>query len=114
MKTTLRYISLGLGALLTLGSCSDEFLQEKKNYDNVNSDIYNYYSGCNGRLNDIYSWCLPTVSDMSWKYPSAGGNDIAGKSTEEYAGFSDFVNPQIELSSISSTNPVPDFCIWTH
>ncbi len=113
MKTTLRYISLGLGALLTLGSCSDEFLQEKKNYDNVNSDIYNYYSGCNGRLNDIYSWCLPTTNDMTWKYPSMGNNDLAGGSTEEYSGFSSFVNPEIELSSTGSTNAVPDFIMGT-
>lgn len=113
MKKTIKYISCGLISLLALSSCSDSFLQDKKNSDNVSTDIYNYYSGANGRLNDIYSWCLPTVSDMSWKYPSAGGNDIAGKSTEEYAGFSDFVNPQIELSSISSTNPVPDFFMGT-
>ncbi len=113
MKTTLRYISLGLGALLTLASCSDEFLQEKKNYDNVNSDIYNYYSGCNGRLNDIYSWCLPTTNDMTWKYPSMGNNDLAGGSTEEYSGFSNFVNPDIELSSTGSTNAVPDFIMGT-
>lgn len=113
MKKTIKYISCGLISLLALSSCSDSFLQDKKNSDNVSTDIYNYYSGANGRLNDIYSWCLPTVSNMSWKYPSAGGNDIAGKSTEEYAGFSDFVNPQIELSSISSTNPVPDFFMGT-
>lgn len=113
MKATIKYISLALGGILALGSCSDNFLQDKKNYDNVNSDIYNYYSGCNGRLNDIYSWCLPTTNDLSWKYPSMGNKDLAGSSTEEYSGFSNFVNPDIELSTTGSTNAVPDFIMGT-
>ena len=108
-----KYLCYGLLTATALSACSDSFLDDKKNYDNVNSDIYNYYSGCNGRLNDIYSWCLPTVSDMTWKYPSCGNNDLAGKSTEEYSGFSDFVNPEIELSSTSSTNQVPDYFMAT-
>ena len=109
MKTTIKLFSLGLVSALALGSCSDSFLEDKKNYDNVNTDIYNYYSGCNGRVNDVYSWCLPTVNDLTWKYPSMGNADEAGKSTEEYSGLSSFVNPQIELSSTSTTNSVPDY-----
>ena len=109
MKTTIKLFSLGLVSALALSSCSDSFLEEKKNYDNVNKDIYNYYDGCNGRLNDIYSWCLPTTNDLTWKYPSMGNADEAGKSTEEYSGLSSFVDPQIELSSTSTTNSVPDY-----
>ena len=109
MKTTIKLFSLGLVSALALSSCSDSFLEDKKNYDNVNKDIYNYYEGCNGRLNDIYSWCLPTTNDLTWKYPSMGNADEAGKSTEEYSGLSSFVDPQIELSSTSTTNAVPDF-----
>lgn len=109
MKTKIKFIGFGLLAVSCLASCSDEFLWEKKNYDNVSADAYNYISGCNGRVNDVYSWCLPAASDLSWKYPSMGNADIAGKSTEEYSGFSDFVNPEIELSSNSTNNSVPDF-----
>lgn len=109
MKTTIKLFSLGLLSAMALGSCSDKFLEDKKNYDNVNKNIYNYTEGCDGRLNDIYSWCLPDISDMTWKYPSVGNADEAGKSTEEYAGFSSFVDPQIELSSMSTTNSVPDY-----
>lgn len=109
MKTTIKLFSLGLVSAMALGSCSDTFLEDKKNYDNVNKDIYNYEEGCNGRLNDVYSWCLPDISDMTWKYPSIGNADAAGKSTEEYAGFSSFVDPQVELSSTSTTNSVPDY-----
>ena len=91
MKTTIKLFSLGLVSALAFSSCSDSFLEEKKNYDNVNKDVYNYYEGCNGRLNDIYSWCLPTTNDLTWKYPSMGNADEAGKSTEEYSGLSSFV-----------------------
>lgn len=109
MKTKIKFIGFGLLAFSCLVSCSDDFLWEKKNYDNVSAGAYNYISGCNGRVNDVYSWCLPAASDLSWKYPSMGNADIAGKSTEEYSGFSDFVNPEIELSSNSTSNAVPDF-----
>ena len=62
MKRTIQYISCAVIAAGFLASCSDSFLEEKRNYDNVNADIYNYYSGANGRLNDIYSWSLPTAN----------------------------------------------------
>ena len=59
MKTTIKLLGFGLLTALSLASCSDQFLEDKKNYDNANTDIYNYYTGANGRLNDIYAWCLP-------------------------------------------------------
>ena len=105
--------SVCCGMIAAFTSCSDQFLEDKKNYDNATTDIYNYVSGCNGRVNDIYSWCLPQAADLSaglnYLSVSCGSNDMAGKSTEEYHGFSDFVNPEIELTSMSTTNAVPDF-----
>ncbi|MEE1092033.1 MAG: RagB/SusD family nutrient uptake outer membrane protein [Prevotella sp.] len=109
MKKTIKFLGFGLLATLSLASCSDDFLEEKRNYDNANKDIYNYYSGANGRLNDLYAWSLPTAGDISWKNPSMGNADMTAKATEEYSGFSDLVNPEIELTSMSSTNQVPDF-----
>ena len=113
MKKVIKYMSFGLTAVLTLSACSDQFLEDKKNYDNATTDIYNYVSGCNGRVNDIYAWCLPAVGDLStgqnYLSVATGSADIAGKSTEEYSGFSDFVNPEIELTSMGTTNAVPDF-----
>ena len=50
----IRYAVLGLAGMMALASCSDKFIDEKKNFDNVNTDIYNYESGINGRLNDLY------------------------------------------------------------
>lgn len=112
MKKSIFYIGAGLVSALAFASCSDTFLEEKKNYDNVNTDIYNYTEGVNGRLNDLYSWCLPDANsgdNLRWKSPSAGTNDMMGKSTEEYSGFSVFVDPDNPLTSMSSTNAVPDF-----
>lgn len=107
----LNLLSVGVLSAFALSSCSDSFLEDKKNYDNVNADIYNYVSGCNGRVNDVYSWCLPQTTDMTWKFSSIGNADAAGKSTEEYSGFSVFVDPQNELTSMSSTNGVPDYFV---
>lgn len=114
MKTNIKLLGLGLIGAMAFASCSEDFLDDKKNYDNVNVDIYNYYSGANGRVNDIYSWSLPAVGSISWKTPSMGANDMAASSTEEYAGLSVFVDPQNELSSGSTNNPVPDFFMGTH
>ena len=110
----IKYFSFGLASMLALSACSDQFLQDKKNYDQVGAEVYNDYDGANGRLNDLYGWCLPTTADMSWKYPSCGLMDAAGQSTEEYAGFSIFTNPENELSSDNSTSTsVPDYFMGT-
>lgn len=114
MKANIKLIGLGLIGAMAFASCSEDFLDEKKNYDNVNVDIYNYYSGADGRVNDIYSWCLPSVGDLGWKSPSMGANDMGATSTEEYAGLSAFVDPQNELTSGSTGNSVPDFFMGIH
>ena len=105
---SIKYFSFGLASVLAFSACSDQFLQDKKNYGQVGEEILDYYEGAQGRLNDIYSLCLPNVSGISWRYPSMGTNDDAAKSTEEYIGFSAFVNPENELSSMSGGVSVPD------
>ena len=114
MKKSIIYIGSALAGIMALSSCSEDFMKEKRNYDNVNAGIYDYIEGCEGRLNDIYAWSLPVVGDVTGtinrNFPVSMGNaDICAKSTEEYTGFSSFVDPQIELSSTSSENQVPDF-----
>jgi len=110
----IKYFSFGLASMLAFSACSDQFLKDKKNYDQVGAEVYNDYDGANSRLNDLYAWCLPTTADMSWKYPSCGLMDAAGQSTEEYAGFSIFTNPENELSSDNSTSTsVPDYFMGT-
>lgn len=109
MKQAIKYLGFGLMAITAFSACSDSFLEDKKNYDNVNKNLYQFVEGANARLNDLYSWSLPDVTNLNWKYPSCGLADDAAKSTEEYSGFGAFVNPENELSSMSSGTSVPDF-----
>lgn len=101
--------SAALIAALSFSSCSDQFLEDKQNFDNVTSEVYNNYAGASGRVLDLYWWILPDPnSDANWKYPCTGKADGISKSTEEYSGFGLFVNPQTELSVLGS-NKVPDY-----
>ena len=87
-------------------SCSDEFLEEKKNYGNFNqTTAYSDYNGAQERLNNLYYWMLPisdggdgngTNKPNDWT--SVGNPDKWSKSTEEYGGFSIFVNPEEEVT----------------
>lgn len=103
-----KVFGFALVSMVAFSACSDSFLDDKKNYDNVNPDVYNYYEGANARVNDVYSWCLPnTGGAIGWQYPSTGSNDAEGMSTEEYSGFGSFVDPQAEMS-VSKGN-MPDY-----
>ena len=54
--------SVALMATSFLESCSDEFLQDKKNHDYASpQDAYNNYSGALARVNDIYKFIMPDV-----------------------------------------------------
>lgn len=109
MNNNIRIFGLAVLAAAGLSACSDQFLEDKKNYDNVNTGIYDYYEGANARVSDVYSWCLPTtVSGDTWNYPSNGSADNQAKSTEEYSGFSAWVNPDDELH-VMNGSIVPDY-----
>ena len=110
MKAKIFYMSgIAIAAACAFSACSDDFLEEKQNYDNVTPEIYDTSEGCNLRVNDVYSWSLPDVNgDPSWKYVSTGNNDDQATCTEEYSGFGSFVDPENELNVISGTS-VPDY-----
>ncbi len=110
MKNRIKYFVFLLFGASALASCSDAFLEEKQNYDATGQDVYNYYVGAKGRINDLYGWCLPNVNNLNWQYPSVGRNDAAGGSTEEYTGFSVFVDgDNAPMQSATTTNQVEDF-----
>ncbi len=111
-----KYITLAVLASMAMASCSDDFLEDKKNYDSVNEEAYNHYNGASGRLDQIYAVCLPDVNSSPYAYRnvSTGSADDYSKATEEYSGFSLFVDPQAPLSSQSGNNPVPDFFYGTN
>lgn len=93
-------------AVLCLTSCSDDFLEDKRNYGNFDSNnTYGYYSSALERVNTMYFALLPqsnggdgqgigNVNDVT----SVGCPDKWSRSTEEYGGFSILVNPELELS----------------
>ena len=61
-------VLFAVAGVAVVSSCSDEFIQDKKNYSNTSSEIYNYYTGANGRLNECYRITLPNIQ--------AGGGQI--------------------------------------
>lgn len=110
-RKNIAVLGIALMTTFAFSSCSDSFLQELKNYDMTNSEAYNYYSGAKGRLDDIIYWSLPSANDTpNWKYGSSGLSDDHSKATEEYAGFSPFVDPEKPMKSLSGgLQEVPDY-----
>lgn len=89
-------------SLLWVG-CSDAFLEEKTNYNNLTPEIYNDYTGALRRVDDIYLRLLPNANDgLSYRSPSGGKSDIQSQSTEEFSGLSNFVNPDVAITSSSN------------
>lgn len=91
-------------AALGLTSCSDEFLQEKKDHNLVSTIIYDDYEGAEARVNDIYAWSLHNSSyslDYKRKSLNYGKEDAMTRSTEEYAKFSDWVNPLYNMNIVN-------------
>ncbi len=87
-------------------SCSDDFLREKKNYGNFDqTTAYSDYNGALERINNLYYWMLP-VSDSGDgngtnkpnDWTPVGNPDKWSKSTDEYGGFSIFVDPEEEIT----------------
>ncbi len=69
---------LALVLLAFISGCSDEFLEEKKDYSGFNEEIYNNVLTAQAKVDYLYYLCLPTAT---W-----GAPDTYSKSTEEFAG----------------------------
>ena len=82
-------------------SCSEAFLEEKKDQNLVSSIVYDDYTGAKGRVNDIYAWSLNGAYSLDDKRGGLnyGGSDDLSKSTEEYAGLSKWVNPTVNMQT---------------
>lgn len=101
----LGYVAM-LTAMAGLTACSDSFLEKKRNYGNFNAvDTYGSSTAATERLNNLYYWLMPistggsgngTNSPNDWT--SIGNADNWAKSTEEYGGFTLWINPQEELT----------------
>lgn len=108
MKRITKYSSIALlaaSACLFTG-CSDQFLKDKQNYGNFTDVMYNSYEGAKARVNVLYNYLLPnSTASIGFDTPSAGSADEFAKCTEEYGGFSDYVNPTVALNG----STVPDY-----
>ena len=84
-KNIIKVCSIAFAASF-LASCSDSFLEEKKDNNNVNKEVYNDFTGAQLRVNSIYGECLPNPSSVSgWNNNCTGlASDIQAKATEEY------------------------------
>lgn len=104
-----KILTLSVLTSVAFASCSDDFLQDKKSYDKVNEDAYNYYEGALGRLADAYMLCLPDDgTGPSYMNVSTGSSDEQSQATEEYCGFSTFVNPEKTVGTDGNYG-VPDY-----
>lgn len=108
-RKNIKLISIAALATITITSCSDSFLEDKKNYEQVGPEVYNDEDGVSGRVNDVYYWSLPSPNSRTyiWQRPSNGLSDDESKSTEEYSGFGKFVDPQNPL--LTEVGNVPDY-----
>lgn len=102
-----KIFNIGLPALLLTGalmvsSCSDSFLEDKKNYDSYKAEeVYNDFTTAKLRVETMYNYMSPQANqsvngnenNYIWRLPSSGAADNFARSTEEYGGFSSFVNP---------------------
>ncbi len=102
---------IGYVAILTVvvgvTSCSDKFLEEKRNYGNFNAaDSYGSATAATERINNLYFWMLPVSTGGSGNgtnapndWTSVGNADDWSRSTLEYGGIStQWINPQVELT----------------
>lgn len=104
-----------IALLMSATSCSDSFLEDKRNYDKFTPEIYNDFEGAQLRVNSIYGQCLPNPNSAgAWNNNCTGlASDIQAKATEEYVGISNsaetsFVDERTEM--MSTTEPkVPDY-----
>ncbi len=104
----IKFVGVAMLAAVAMTSCSDSFLEEKQNFEQVGPEVYNDIEGVAGRVNDVYQWCLPTPNSRQlWKQPQNGLSDDESKSTEEFSGFGCFVNPQNPMQA--EVGNVPDY-----
>lgn len=97
MKTRIN-IYIGLALLLILGAaCSDDFLQEKKNYGQYDDSFYQSEERVTWYINNLYY-------DFYQSYTSPVSTIVADWSnksglTEEMGGIQDLINPTITLTN---------------
>lgn len=95
-----KVLLLAISSTLLLYGCSDMFLQEKQDYNKTTEFVYDNFHGAESRVDNLYALILPSATaSVNWEYPSAGSADDLSKNTEEYGGFTNFIDPNIILTN---------------
>lgn len=103
----IKYIkAIGVVALLTafsLGSCSDDFLQEKKDYNGLNEQVFTEPGFAKQYVDYIYYLFLPgnNAAAFTWDL-TTGGNDQWSKTTDELAGETNWNKVWAEISPVNA------------
>ncbi|WP_276381203.1 RagB/SusD family nutrient uptake outer membrane protein [Flavobacterium sp. H4147] len=93
LKINKKYIALALFAVLS-ASCSDNFLEEKKNFGSVDDSFYESQERANWYINNVY---FDYYSAFKSPGQSLVGSyaDTYSKMTEEIGGIQPLINPNI-------------------
>ncbi len=104
-----------LAASAALAACSDAFLEEKRDFNNVSAAVYDNYEGARARLDDLYAWCQPGGSKETGRNGmNMGGDDDMAKSTEEYAGLGKWVLPTNNINTVNGVGSPDDWFYKQH
>ncbi len=102
-------------AMLGSTACSDAFLEDKRDFNNVSAAAYDSYEGARGRIDDLYSWCQPGGSKVANRNGmNLGSDDDMSKSTEEYAGMGKWVLPTNNINTVSGVGSPNDWFYIQH
>lgn len=95
-----------------LSSCSTDFIQEKKNYQKVDIEIYQYESLATNYVDYLYNLMLPSgsVNMTAWSkaavdntnVPGTGDATIFAKASDEVAGRVDINREWAEISPLNN------------
>lgn len=75
-----------------LAGCSDEFLQEKKDYNSFSEEVFSNFETAQAKVDYVYYMCLPAGT--------TGGSDNYSRATEEFNGSVAYT----QLSEVTSNN----------
>jgi hypothetical protein len=91
-----------IAAMVILSSgCKDDFLEEKKDFSGYNEEVFEDASLAQGYVDYVYGMFLPANNAQSLSWNIATNNDNFARTTEEFAGETDFNKV---WASISYTN----------
>lgn len=98
MKKYFKYLSLSVLLLPSIMvSCSDNFLEEKKDYAGFNEQVYQDSAFAQAYVDYVYNLFLPPAnsSAMLWNMGpgKTSGDDTYTKATDEFSGQSSFNQP---------------------